>query len=109
MAGPGEVGYGVPGMPGIPRWVKLDPPPSASKLGSHQILVPSSNQTFSEESPKTARLISRYREALLLFDSFQKRVFQYLLLVLRGSPVASFAFKQSNHRGAGRHSLAGPR
>lgn len=85
------------------------PPPSASKLGSHQILVPSSNQTFSRESEETACLISRYRQAFLLFDSFQKRVFQYLLLVLRGSLVASFAFKQSNRRGAGRRSLAGAR
>lgn len=84
-------------------------PPSASKLGSPQIIVPSSNQTFSQESQETARLISRCREAVLLFDSSQKRVFQYLLLVLRGSLVASFAFKQSNHRGAGRHSLAGTR
>lgn len=95
-------------MPGIPRWVESDPP-SASRLGSQQILVPSSNQTFSHEPQETARLISRSREAVVLFDSSQKRVFQYLLLVLRGSLVASFAFKQSNHRGAGQHSLAGAR
>lgn len=85
-------------------------PLSASELGSHQILVPSCSQNFRPIEPhKTACLISHYREAFLLFDNFQKRVFQYLLLVLWSSLVASFAFKQSNHRGAGRHSLAGTR